>query len=79
MTVRWTVRAANDRSRDRAARVKSHLQLQKIKFFFGRTLFLSNPKDWYVIRLPCKRYVIKPIGLYIRIDYIQWQAVDIIM
>ena len=49
MTVRWTVRAANDRSRDRAARVKSHLQLQKIKFFFGRTLFLSNPKDWYVI------------------------------
>ena len=49
MTVRWTVRAANDRSRDRAARVKSHLQLQKIKLFFGRTLFLSNPKDWYVI------------------------------
>ena len=31
MTVRWTVRAANDRSRDRAARVKSHLQLQKPK------------------------------------------------
>ena len=29
MTVQWTVRAANDRSRDRAARVKSHLQLQK--------------------------------------------------
>ena len=22
---------------------------QKIKFFFGRALFLSNPKDWYVI------------------------------
>ena len=28
MTVRWTVRAANDRRRDRAARVESHLQLQ---------------------------------------------------
>ena len=28
MTVRWTVRAANDRSRDRAARVESVYQLQ---------------------------------------------------
>ena len=37
--------------------------------------FLSNPKDWYVIRLLGKRYVIKPIGLYVsflRIDYIHF-------
>ena len=40
MTVRWTVRAANDRSRDRAARVKSHHSHQKeltdrlVPFFF---------------------------------------------
>ena len=32
MTVRWTVRAANDRSRDRTARVKSRHLDQKSVF-----------------------------------------------
>ena len=33
MTVRWTVRAENDRSRDRAARVESVYQLQKERIY----------------------------------------------
>ena len=51
---------------------ESYLRRQKTKDFFGSPLFLSNPKDWhgisrseYVIRLLCKRYVIKAIALYV--------------
>ena len=39
MTVRWTVRAANDRGRDRAARVDPHRLHQIIKTcLYGRSL-----------------------------------------
>ena len=45
MTVRWTVRAANDRSRDRAARVDSrHLHQNKV----GGDLTLSKIENIFV-------------------------------
>ena len=51
MTVRWTVRAANDRSRDRAARVKSHHSHQRelterlVLFLFINSQFVIELKE----------------------------------
>ena len=48
MTVRWTVRAANDRSRDRAARVEPCLRRQK-RQVERLVFFYPLRKQWHII------------------------------
>ena len=49
MTVQWTVRAANDRSRDRAARLEPCLRRQKNSRSSEREFFYPLRKQWHII------------------------------
>ena len=56
MTVRWTVRAANDRRRDRAARLEPCLRRQK-----------NHPTGWFFLLL-YKKYITRFATIF-RIDF----------
>ena len=57
MTVRWTVRAAEDRAR--SSRENQILSSPPKNNGFRAVIFLSKPQDWYIITVRSAVYIIR--------------------